>query len=261
MTIDVPESERVPADQLDELWWRYRTEGTRRQRDRLIVHYAAVVKYVAGRVAAGLPRNVEIGDLVSSGMFGLIDAVERFDPERGFKFETFAIPRIRGAMTDEMRSMDWVPRSVRTNARKIEEASARLQAKLGRSPGDEELATALRWTETKLHRALSKISSAGLVALEELGGPGGDGGGELADESRSPTVYLDAVADRQLLAQAIAKAGEREKQVLGLYYFEGLTLAQIGDVLGVTESRVCQIHAKAMLGLRSRFTALSNAHE
>lgn len=258
MATELPDGERVPDDELDELWRRYKAEGTRRQRDRLIVHYAAVVKYVAGRVAAGLPRNVEMGDLVSSGMFGLIEAVERFEPERGFKFETFAISRIRGAMTDEMRAMDWVPRSVRTKARKIEEASARLQAKLGRSPNDEELAQSLRWTEDQLHRSLSKISSAGLVALDDLGGPGGDG--ELTDESRSPAKHLDIMSDRELLAEAISAAGERERHVLGLYYFEGLTLAQIGDVLGVTESRVCQIHAKAMLGLRSRFHALGNSH-
>ncbi|MCB1029460.1 MAG: sigma-70 family RNA polymerase sigma factor, partial [Microthrixaceae bacterium] len=165
-----------------------------------------------------------------------------------------------GAMTDEMRAMDWVPRSVRTKARKIEDASARLQAKLGRSPTDEELARSLRWTEAQLHRTLSKISSAGLVALDELGGPGGDGDGELADDSRSPARHLDILSDRQLLAEAISAAGEREREVLSLYYFEGLTLAQIGDVLGVTESRVCQIHAKAMLGLRSRFHALGTSH-
>lgn len=250
---------RVPDDELTELWRSYRKRPTRQRRDRIIVHYAALVKYVAGRVASGLPRNVEVGDLVSSGMFGLIEAVERFEPERGFKFETFAIPRIRGAMTDEMRAMDWVPRSVRTKARRIEEGSAKLQARLGRSPSDDELAEELGWTETELHRALGKISSAGLVALEELGSPGGEGG-ELADDSRSPTAHLDSLSDRQLLSEAMAAAGDRERTVLGLYYYEGLTLSEIGDVLGVTESRVCQIHAKAMLGLRHRFHALGNAH-
>ncbi|MEZ5380713.1 MAG: FliA/WhiG family RNA polymerase sigma factor [Microthrixaceae bacterium] len=252
--------QRVPDHELAELWRQYRARPSRTKRDRIIVHYAALVKYVAGRVASGLPRNVEVGDLVSSGMFGLIEAVERFDPDRGFKFETYAIPRIRGAMTDEMRAMDWVPRSVRSKARRIEEGSAKLQARLGRAPTDEELAGELRWTEADLHRALTKISSAGLVALDELGGPGGDGDGELADDSRSPTAHLDAMSDRQLLSEAMSGAGERERTVLGLYYYEGLTLAEIGEVLGVTESRVCQIHAKAMLGLRSRFNALGNAH-
>lgn len=259
MSIAGPDGRPVSESELGDLWRQYRDEGIRWQRDRLIEHYAAVVKYVAGRLAAGLPRNVEVGDLVSAGMFGLIEAVERFEPERGFKFETFAIPRIRGAMTDELRSMDWVPRSVRIKARKIEERSGHLQAKMGRAPSDEELAEALSWTEGQLNHAQSQISTAGLVALDELTGPGGDEL-EMTDDSRSPLVYMDLVLERQLLVEAFAAAGEREREVMGMYYIEGLTMAQVGGVLGVTESRVCQIHAKAVVGLRSRFHTLGNAH-
>jgi RNA polymerase sigma factor for flagellar operon FliA len=227
------------------------------ERNRLVVEYAPLVKFVAARLAAGMPSSVDHADLVSYGMFGLIDAIERFDPNRGVKFETYAVARIRGAIIDELRAMDWVPRSVRSRARRIELASASAEARLGRAPSDAELADELGIEEAELRAWLLQISRMGLVALDEL----------LSESDRTrqttiadltaanqpdPPALYEVEEMRKALSGAVASLGERERRVVLLYYFEGLTLAQIGDVLGVSESRVCQIHTKAMLQLRSR---------
>ncbi|MFT7473280.1 MAG: RNA polymerase sigma factor for flagellar operon FliA [Verrucomicrobiales bacterium] len=256
-TSNVDEQQKARANGL---WSRYTTAPSREVRDQLIVHYSPLVKYVASRVAAGLPQNVEQADLVSYGIFGLIDAIDKFDPERGYKFETYAISRIKGAMLDELRSMDWVPRSVRTKAKRIEQANAKLEAKLGRAPSDEELAGALDITTVELETMLTKISFVGVVALDEMlsGGERGDSmtlGDTIPDKGTGPVGSFEVEEMRQLLAESINGMTEREKIVLTLYYYEGLTLAEIGQVLGVTESRVCQIHTKSVLRLRSRLTA------
>jgi RNA polymerase sigma factor for flagellar operon FliA len=227
----------------------------------LIVHYSPLVKYVAGRVAVGLPQNVEQADLVSYGIFGLIDAIDKFDLERGLKFETYAISRIKGAIIDELRSIDWVPRSVRAKAREIERAYAKLESELHRTPSDEELATELGIDDEKFQAMLNKISFVGLVALDETLSAGSDRGESMtlgdtiADKHDGPMAAYEVEEMKELLAAAINRMPEREKIVLTLYYYEGLTLAEIGEVLGVTESRVCQIHTKAVLQLRSRMTA------
>lgn len=243
--------------QAEGLWLRYTDNPTREVRDQLIVHYSPLVKYVASRVAAGLPQNVEQADLVSYGIFGLIDAIDKFDPGRGYKFETYAISRIKGAMLDELRSMDWVPRSVRTKAKRIEQANAKLEAKLGRTPSDDELASALDISTDELETMLTKISFVGVVALDEMlsGGERGDSmtlGDTIPDSGAGPVGSFEVEEMRQLLAESINGMTEREKIVLTLYYYEGLTLSEIGTVLGVTESRVCQIHTKSVLRLRSR---------
>lgn len=241
---------------LDQLWEQYRAEGSPRAREKLIVNYAPLVKYVAGRVGSGLPSNVEHADLVSYGMFGLIDAIERFEPDRGYKFETFAIPRIKGAILDELRAMDWVPRSVRSKARSVENAIADFEARHGRSPDEEEVAEVLGLGLDAFHDLLSEISLAGLNALDEtLGGDRGDAitlGDTVADSGPGPVGHYEVQEMRQILAESLNRLSEREKIVLTLYYYEGMTLAEIGDVLGVTESRVCQIHAKTMMSLRNR---------
>ena len=251
------EQERQRAEGL---WERYGDSPNREVRDQLIVHYSPLVKYVASRVAAGLPQNVEQADLVSYGIFGLIDAIDKFDPGRGYKFETYAISRIKGAMLDELRSMDWVPRSVRTKAKRIEQANAKLEAKLGRAPTDEELADALDITMEELETMLTKISFVGVVALDEMlsGSERGDSmtlGDTIPDKGAGPVGSFEVEEMRQLLAESINSMTEREKTVLTLYYYEGLTLSEIGQVLGVTESRVCQIHTKSVLRLRSRLSA------
>jgi RNA polymerase sigma factor for flagellar operon FliA len=241
-----------------DLWYRYKDDGDATVRDALILHYSPLVKYVASRVAVGLPQNVEQSDLVSYGMFGLIDAIDKFEPGRGFKFETYAISRIKGAILDELRSIDWVPRSVRAKVRAIEKGFAKLEAKYHRAPTDEELAAELGWTDLQFQQTLSQISTVGLAALDEILVVGGDRGETLtlgdtiADASHGPMGAFEVAELRQLLAQAINGMPEREKIVLTLYYYENLTLHEIGKVLGVTESRVCQIHTKAVLQLRHR---------
>ena len=245
---------------IDRLWAEYKQGGQRELRDQLIVHYSPLVKYVAGRVATGLPQNVDQADLVSYGIFGLIDAIEKFDLERGFKFETYAIARIKGNILDELRSIDWVPRSVRAKARAIEKAYSKLEGQLHRTPTDVELAAELDLTDEQLQTTLGQISFTGLVALDEMlsGGDRGDSmtlGDSLADSGMGPVAAYEVEEMRQILADAINRLPEREKMVLTLYYYEGLTLAEIGSILGVTESRVCQIHTKSVIQLRARMAA------
>lgn len=253
---------RKPADELSELWETYKLHGSASARESLIVHFSPLVKYVAGRVAVGLPPNVEQADLVSYGMFGLIDAIDKFEPERGYKFETYAISRIKGAILDELRSIDWVPRSVRSKLRQIEKAIAKLEAIHHRPATDSELAEELEWSDEQLQTALNQISQVGLAALDEiLAVPGDKGeaitlGDTIADTSvHGPMGAFEVAETRQLLGQAINALPEREKLVLTLYYYESMTLQEVGQVLGVTESRVCQIHTKAVLHLRSRLQA------
>ena len=252
----------APAVELAGLWDDYKANRSDKAREALIVHFSPLVKYVAGRVAVGLPPNVEHADLVSYGMFGLIDAIDKFEPERGYKFETYAISRIKGAILDELRSIDWVPRSVRSKLRQIEKAIAKLEAIHHRPATDPELAAELDWTAEQLQTALNQISQVGLAALDEiLTVPGERGesitlGDTIADTSaHGPMGAFEIAETRQLLGQAINALPEREKLVLTLYYYESMTLQEVGQVLGVTESRVCQIHTKAVLHLRSRLQA------
>jgi len=242
-----------------ELWGDYKTNATQEARERLILHYSPLVKFVAGRVASGLPQNVEQTDLVSYGIFGLIDAIDKFDPERGFKFETYAISRIKGAIIDELRSIDWVPRSVRAKARAIERAYSKLENELKRNPEDAEVAAELGITKAELDQTLSQVSFTGLIALDELIGRGsGDGdsgatvGDNVSDSAHDPVESFEVDEMKHLLADMINRMPDRERLVLTLYYYESLNLAEIGQVLGVTESRVCQIHTKAILQLRAR---------
>jgi RNA polymerase sigma factor for flagellar operon FliA len=251
----------MSAEELDVdlLWVEYKKTGDTRVRDQLIVRYSPLVKFVAGRVSAGLPHSIDQSDLVSYGMFGLIDAIEKFDKDRNIKFETYAITRIKGAIIDELRSIDWVPRSVRAKARAVEQAYASLEASLGRAPTDAEVAAELQISEGDLQQIFGQISYIGIVALDEvISGGGGDRGESatlgdtLADRGDGPMAAFEVEEMKQILAGAINRLGDREKIVLSLYYYENLTLAQIGKVLGVTESRVCQIHTKAIMQLRGR---------
>jgi RNA polymerase sigma factor for flagellar operon FliA len=240
-------------------WAEYKRTGADALRQQLVLHYASLVKYVASRVATGLPNSVEQGDLVSYGMFGLLDAIDKFDPERGFKFETYAIPRIRGAILDELRSMDWVPRSVRAKSRRIEQAMATFENANGRSPSEEELASLLDIGLDDLRDTLGQIARGGILGLDEMVGAGGEGvtvGDTVADNrDLGPGAQLEASEVRRILASSIDALPERERMVLALYYYETMTLAEIGTILGVSESRVCQIHGKAVLQLRARMLA------
>ena len=245
----------MSADGVTDLWRAYRADRTRDQRDRLILHYSPLVKYVAGRVGVGLPQNVEQSDLVSYGIFGLIDAIEKFDPDRGFKFETYAISRINGAILDELRSIDWVPRSVRAKGRAVERAFSKLEAELKRSPTEAELAAELEMSDAQLQQVLGQLSLTGVAALDEMLGDRSDAttlADTIPDRGDGPGALFERSELRGQLAEAIERMPEREKVVLTLYYYERLTLAEIGSVLGVTESRVSQIHSKSLLDLRAR---------
>ncbi len=224
-----------------------------------MVAYSPLVKYVAGRMGSGLPAHVEESDLISYGLGGLISAIERFDLSREIKFETYAITRIRGAIIDELRSLDWVPRSVRARAREFERVNMRLEAKLHRAPSDEEIAAELEITLDEFQDALLQISNSTIVALDELWSVSDSGGDQvslldtLPDRGApDPQVLVDESELRDRVADAIAALPEREKLVVALYYYENLTLREIGEVLGVTESRVSQLHTKAVLRLRSK---------
>jgi RNA polymerase sigma factor for flagellar operon FliA len=238
------------------LWRQFGERREQPLRDRLVLHYAPLVKYVAGRVGTGLPAHVEVADLIQSGIFGLVDAIEKFEPERGLKFETYAMQRIRGAILDDLRAQDWVPRSVRGRAREVERALERLGAQLRRTPTDAELAEELGLSLHELRDVYAQLQLTSVVALDELAAAG-RGPTPLADiledqEALDPVALLVDQDNRRQLAQAIAHLAERDRVVVTLYYFENLTLAEIGRVLGVTESRVCQLHTRAVLRLRAK---------
>jgi RNA polymerase sigma factor FliA len=244
---------------LKELWREFKDSGESRLRERLILHYSPLVKYVAGRVGVGLPPNIEQADLVSYGIFGLIDAIEKFDLERAIKFETYAISRIKGAIIDELRAIDWIPRSVRYKAREVEKAYAALEAKLHRTPTESEVAGELGITLDELHTIFSQVSFVNVIALDELLNVGGERGDKLSlvdtledTKAEDPVEVFETEETKYLLSRAINTLPEREKIVVTLYYYEGLTLAEIGQVLGVTESRICQMHTKAVLQLRAK---------
>ena len=251
----LPEGDRL----VGELWRRLKELGDEDARDRLIVNYAPLVKYVAGRMSSALPSHVDESDLISYGLIGLIGAVERYDPERAVKFETYAVSRIKGAIIDELRSLDWVPRSVRARAREIERKASELEHQLHRVPTDEELAAALEMDIEEFHELITQIANSSIVALDEMWTVNA-GGSEtlslidtLGDRSAGdPANLLDVTELRDGLADAIASLPEREKIVVALYYYDGLTLREIGEVLGVTESRVSQLHTKAILRLKGR---------
>ncbi len=249
----------VKAIELKDLWRRYKASGDERARERLVVAYSPLVKYVAGRMSSGLPAHVEEADLISYGLTGLISAIERFDLSREIKFETYAITRIRGAIIDELRTLDWVPRSVRARAREIERANMKLEARFQRAPTDEEMSSEMSMTLEEFHDALLSIANSTIVALDELWNISDSTGDSvslldtLPDRGApDPQAVVDQSELRDRIADAIAALPEREKLVVALYYYENLTLREIGEVLGVTESRVSQLHTKAVLRLRSK---------
>ena len=261
---ETPRGEVAKASDTDSVakaWEDYKTEGRPSAREALILNYSPLVKYVAGRVAVGLPANIEQADLVSYGIFGLIDAIEKYDLGREIKFETYAISRIRGAIIDELRAIDWVPRSVRFKAREIEKAYTALENKLKRPPSDPEIAAELNLSIDELNNIYSQLSNVSLVALDELMSVEGDRGDKLSlvetlEDTRSagPVESIEADEMKNILTGAINRLPEREKIVITLYYYEGLTLTEIGKVLGVTESRICQMHTKAVLAMRGKIS-------
>jgi RNA polymerase sigma factor FliA len=251
------------TDDSVQIWLQYKQSGDKQLRERLILTYAPLVKYVAGRLGTGLPAHVEEGDLVSYGLLGLMNAIERYDPGRDIKFETYAISRIKGAIIDELRSMDWVPRSVRSRAREIERAINELENKHHRPPTDEEIAASLGISEDEFQDSLTQISRSSVAALDELWTISSSGGDTVSlidtlqdPNADDPSLEMTRTELREALAAAIAKLPERERTVITLYYYEELTLREIGEVLGVTESRVSQLHTKAVLRLKAKMAGV-----
>jgi len=240
----------TPSEDLDQIWAEYRATGEAGLRNRLVLQYAPLVKYVAGRLRTRMPDSVDPDDLVSDGVLGLMDAIERFEPARGLSFQTFAVPRIRGAIIDGMRSMDFVPRSVRDKLRAVQRAQVLLEERLGRVPEDTEVAREVGIPVQQL-RDLSRQANSNHASLDDF---------DLADE-------LSSAADHQVeqgdvnasLMRVVDQLAERDQVIIALYYFEGLTLAEIGQVLGVTESRVSQVHRRATTTLREKLLALDSA--
>jgi RNA polymerase sigma factor for flagellar operon FliA len=244
----------------EELWVTYRKTRDPEIRELFIRQYAPLVKYVAGKVAIGMPANVEFDDLVGYGAFGLMDAIDKFDPEKNVKFKTYAVTRIRGAIFDELRSIDWVPRSVRQKTREVEETIGALEAQLGRTASDQEIAAALGMSEAEYLKTIMKISGTSILSLNDVWFSGDEndkvsiGDSIESPSSMNPDVIVEKEEIRRVIVEAIQELPDKEKKILVLYYYEELTLKEIGQVLEVTESRVSQLHTKAILRLRAKLT-------
>jgi RNA polymerase sigma factor for flagellar operon FliA len=244
----------------EDRWLEYRQNRDPKIREAFIKQYAPLVKYVAGKVAVGMPHNVEFDDLVGFGVFGLLDAIDKFDPEKNVKFKTYAVTRIRGAIFDELRSIDWVPRSVRQKTREVEDAIGSLEAQLGRSASDQEIAQALGMNEEEFLKTMMRISTTTVLSLNDVWFSGDEndkvsiGDSIESPMSLNPDVIVEKDEIRQVIINAINELPEKEKKILVLYYYEDSTLREIGEVMGITESRVSQLHTKAILRLRSKLT-------
>jgi RNA polymerase sigma factor for flagellar operon FliA len=242
----------------EELWKQYKKTKDPKIREHFVNQYAPLVKYVAGKIAIGMPQNVDFDDLVGYGVFGLLDAIEKFDPDKDIKFKTYAVTRIRGAIFDELRSIDWVPRSVRQKAKELERIIGRLETRLGRSASDDEIAQELGIDVKELHSLILKISGASILSLSDVWYVGDESDKVSVMESiespksLNPDIIVEREEIKNIIVQAISELPDKEKKVLILYYYEDLTLKEIGEVLQVTESRISQLHTKAILRLRSK---------
>jgi RNA polymerase sigma factor for flagellar operon FliA len=244
------------------LWQEYRQTKDPKLRDAFIRQYAPLVKYVAGKVAVGMPSNVEFDDLVSCGTFGLLDAIDKYDPGKNVKFKTYAVTRIRGAIFDELRSTDWVPRSVRQKTREVEEAISTLEAQYGRPATEPEIAAYLKIDESEFQRTMMKISGTSILSLNDVWFSGDENDKvSIQDSIEAPEPYKpDVIAERdeivRIIIDVINQLPDKEKKIIILYHYEDLTLREIGQVLDITESRVSQLHTKAMLRIRAQLTSV-----
>jgi len=227
--------------------------------------YSPLVKHVAGRIAIGMPQNVEFEDLVSYGVFGLLDAIEKFDPSREIKFKTYAMTRIRGSVFDELRSVDWIPRSIRQKAKQLEGIIAMLENKEGKKVEDEEIAKELGVSMEEYNSLLAKLSGTSLVSLNDIWFLG-DENDEVSfmetlesPMNMNPDNIIEKEEIKNVIVDAIKGLPEKEKKVIVLYYYEDLTLKEIGEVLEVTESRISQLHTKAVARLRSKLSKVKSA--
>ncbi|MFZ2956585.1 MAG: RNA polymerase sigma factor WhiG [Candidatus Ozemobacteraceae bacterium] len=264
---ELDEAKKKAAKEQEEedqkLWTHYKNTHDQRIKDTLIMKYASFVKYVAGRIAVNLPSNVEFDDLVSYGILGLIDAIDKYDCGRAVKFKTYAKTRIRGAIFDELRVLDWTPRSIRQKARKLEKAYAKLEGKLGRDATDEEIAEFLKIDISELHKLFDETKKSLLLSLDEIFYDDEEGSSRFDfvenQKSDNPQLKIEESEAKKILAEAIGKLNDRERLVITLYYYEDLTSKEIGKILGVSDSRVSQLHTKAILRLRGRLARLRDS--
>ena len=246
----------------EELWREFKKTKSSVIRDKIIRQYMPLVKYVAGKVSTGMPDSVEFDDLVGFGQFGLLDAINKFDIDKNVKFKTYAITRIRGAIFDELRELDWVPRSVRQKAREIEDTIVELEARLGRPAADKEVAEAMGVTEKEYQDMVMKVSGTSMLSLNDVWYSGDENDNvSLAETIESPSsIRPDVIVEREevrkIIIEAINELPENEKMVIVLYYHEDLTFKEIGQVLNVSESRISQLHTKANLRLRAKLTGI-----
>jgi len=253
----------LTKDQIKKYWKLYKECDDLSARELLITHYLYLVKYVSGRLASTFPSHVNIDDMYSTGIMGLMKAADRFDRSMNNKFETYAVLLIKGAIIDEMRSLDWVPRSVHQKANKIQKTNFQLQQELGRDPTDKELADALEMTVKKFYETLAYVRPVFMISLNAAIDSDEDGGtfAERIPDKKAKTSF--EVADRKEcstnLKEAVLDLPEQERIVLVLYYYENLMLKEIGKVMGVSESRISQIHSKALMRLKTRLKNF--AHE
>lgn len=254
---------RLQDEEDQSLWNQYKINHDQRIKDALIMKYASFVKYVAGRIAVNLPSNVEFDDLVSYGILGLIDAIDKYDSDRNIKFKTYAKTRIRGAIFDELRVLDWTPRSIRQKARKLEKAYAKLEGKLGRDARDEEVAEYLNIDISELHKLFDETKKSLLLSLDEIFYDDEEGSSRFDfiedQKSDNPQSKIEEAEAKKILADAISKLSDRERMVITLYYYEELTSKEIGKILGVSDSRISQLHTKAILRLRGRLSRIKEA--
>lgn len=248
------ENNQSQLDEIMELWLTYQRSKKTEIREKLIEHYLSLVKLVAGRLAMSLPQHVDKDDLISNGFFGLLDAIEKYDPSRGIKFETYAVVRIRGAMLDAIRSQDWVPTSVRQKAKQYEQAIAQLENQLGRSATDEEIAMELGISSAELYTLINQLNASTIIPLEDF----------TKTETSSnhlvnPSEHIEIEEVKQTLSKAIDKLPEKEKIVVSLYYYEGLTLKEISLILKLSEARISQLHTKSIFRLRGALSRIKSS--
>jgi RNA polymerase sigma factor for flagellar operon FliA len=251
---------------LDKLWQEYKETDSKIAKDKLLVEYAYLVKYITNRLILNLPSSVDRNDIISSGIMGLIKAVETFDLDRGFKFETYAGHKIRGAILDELRALDWVPRSVRQKSRELQRVYARLENQLGRVPYDDEICEEMKINMKEFEDLLTEVTPTTIISLEEAMPDRRNDAKEIRiietienPGSDNPLKELGFNEMKKILKETIANLPEKEKLVIALYHYEELTLKEIGAVLDITESRVSQIHSKAVIKLRAKLMQKINA--
>ncbi|MBQ0051583.1 MAG: RNA polymerase sigma factor WhiG [Treponema sp.] len=249
----------INDEEEDALWKEFKKTKASALRDKIIRKYMPLVKYVAGKVSIGLPASMEFDDLVGFGQFGLLDAINKYDLDKKVKFKTYAVTRIRGAIIDEMRQLDWVPRSVRQKSREIEDVISGLESKLSRPATDEEIAKELNVSVDEYQHIVTKISGTSILSLDNVWYSDDNDhlaivDGLEAPQSLNPDVQVEREEIKKVIIQAINELPEKEKMVIVLYYHEDLTFKEIGQVLDVSESRISQLHSNANLHLRAKLT-------